>query len=163
MLFRSRVFSYLKSADDSLDRALGTNDANWSGGSIRQWRFGTVLSMLWPRGSEVRSERLSTWNPFARLPGTEHDLVRDTISSEVRIVQLASEDWFLEIQQSLVASGRVILRADIDQGAALRTALLRLVMEPIDARWMLLHPRVNGLEHTPNALDLHLELVEAAQ
>ncbi len=158
-----RVFSFLKSGDNSLDRALGSSDASWSGGSIRQWRFGTLLSMLWPRGSEVRSERLSTWNPFARLSGTEHDLVRDTISSDVRIVQLASEGWFLEIQQSLVTSGRVILRADTNQGAELRTALLRLVMEPIDARWMLLHPRVTGLEHTHSTLDLHLDLVEAAQ
>jgi len=158
-----RVFSYLKSSDNSLDRALGKSNANWSGGSIQQWRFGTLLSMLWPRGSEVRSERLSTWNPFARLTGTNHDLVRDTISSEVRVVQLASHDWFLEVQQSLVGSGCVILRADSDQAAALRRAILRLVMAPIDAQWMLLHPRVRGLERTQYSLDLHLELVEASQ
>ena len=52
-----RVFAYLKSQDKELDHALRQliqlNIA--SDQDLRQWRFGTINSLLWPRGSIIRS------------------------------------------------------------------------------------------------------------
>ena len=45
----SRMFAYLRSRDDALDQALETIAGNAFEVDRRQWRFGALSSLLWPR------------------------------------------------------------------------------------------------------------------
>jgi hypothetical protein len=61
----ARVFAYVVSNDDQLDRALlhlGLVQPN------PYWRFQEIYGLLWSRGNILRSRALSSYNPFAVLP-----------------------------------------------------------------------------------------------
>ncbi len=159
----SRVFAYLHSGDDALDQALEGVVGDAIEVDRRQWRFGALLSLLWPRGNTIRGRRLSVYNPFVHLPDAEHDLVRDCLQDGPEVVAVTRPDWRNQAAAFLVRDSAVVLRADAEDTARLREALISMMSEPVDTDFLLLHPRVRGIERGAGAIDVMLELGEGIQ
>ncbi|MDA1018434.1 MAG: hypothetical protein O3A00_28755, partial [Planctomycetota bacterium] len=129
----------------------------------RQWRFSALMSVLWPRGSVIRSRRLSVYNPFAKLPSTEHDLVRNCLPSNVEVVDVATTGWRKRADELLVRDSAVELRAPAAESRTLRSAILSMIADPVDSGFMLLHPRVRSMERGTGFVSVTLDLAEAVQ
>jgi hypothetical protein len=74
----ARVFAYVVSDDDQLDKAL------WHLGLVEAnpyWRFQVIYGLLWARGNSVRSRALSAYNPFAVLPDAERELLLSVLQN----------------------------------------------------------------------------------
>lgn len=159
----ARVFASQRASDQSLDAALGALQGVTLETDRRQWRFSAIMSVLWPRGSVIRSRRLSTYNPFAKLPATEHDLVRNCLPHNVEFVDVTTVDWRQQSDHFLVRDGTVELRAPISETRLLRSAILSVITTPIDSGFMLLHPRVRGTGRSTGFVSATLDLTEAVQ
>jgi hypothetical protein len=159
----ARIFAYIHSGDDALDKALNQIGGDALETDRRQWRFGALFSLLWPRGSVVRGQRLAVYNPFADLPAAEHDLVRDCLEGEPTVVSIGRSDWRDEVTAALIRESVVILQAPFAAVQQLRTALLAVMASPIDTEFMLLHPRVRGVERRAGMVRVTLTLAEGNQ
>jgi hypothetical protein len=159
----ARIFAYIHSGDDALDKAIGQVGGDAIEVDRRQWRFGALFSLLWPRGSIVRGQRLAAYNPFDELPATEHDLVRDCLEGEPRSVSIMDENWQESIAEFLVRDSIAILQAPLVAIQQLRMALLSVMATPIDTKFMLLHPAVRGVERRSGNVQITLILAEGAQ
>lgn len=159
----SRVFASQRARDGSVDASLGELEGDALETDRRQWRFNALMSALWPRGSVIRSRRLSVYNPFARLPTTEHDLVRNCLPSDVQMIDVSAPDWRDQADALLVRDSAVELRATASDTRTLRSAILSMIAEPLDSGFMLLHPRVRGMQRSTGFVSVILELTEAVQ
>lgn len=159
----SRVFAYLHSRDTTLDGALETFSGDAMEVNRRQWRFRALMSVLWPRGYAIRGHRLATYNPFAKLPDAEHSLVRDCLRTGPDVVLVTADDWRDRVTDCLIRDSAAVLRVDLAHLSSLRAALIAVISEPIDTGFLLLHPRVRGVERGAGAVDVTIELAEGVQ
>jgi hypothetical protein len=157
----ARVFALVKSSDAALERALGVSPPGDSG-SIQAWRFGVLYGMLWPRGSQVRTESLLAWNPFERLPDCDRLLALATISGSAPQVRL-NDGWFEQLRQTLLASGWAELVGPSADSEQLAQALLRIASESIDSEALLVHARLTGIYREGDEIRAAIELPEALQ
>lgn len=158
-----RILAYMESANDSVDSVINDPSDNAIEVNRRQWRFNTLFSLLWPRGGVSRSARLAAYNPFDQLPETEHDLVRLFLVGEPQRVSVDSHDWHQKASDFLVRESEVILVAKPDSLSVIRQALMEVMTVPIDAGFMLLHPKVNRVDRCENSIEIHLSLLEGVQ
>src|SRR5207248_8034571 len=126
----SRVFAYLRSSNAELDRALGLLGP--VAGDARQWRFGAVYSMLWPRGWTVRAQGLPARNPYAELAPTDRELVLKVVGTDPSLIDVDSTDWNERAAAALVSEGEVLLFTSRTRLQNLRAAVLTLMREPVD-------------------------------
>ena len=159
----ARVFAYLHSRDDALDHALEEVTGDAIGTDRNQWRFSALVSVLWPRGGSVRGHRLSVYNPFAALSAPEHDLVRDCLGTSAKAVSLSDSDWADRVSEALVSDSEVVLRAGVAETLRLRQAVIQLLVNPIDTGFLLLHPRVCGIERGAGGIEVTLVISEGLQ
>ncbi len=159
----SRILAYLESANDAVDTVIKDPGDNAIEVNRRQWRFNTLLSLLWPRGVVSRSSRLSTYNPYDHLPETERDLVRLFLEGKPKRVSVEADDWYQQACNWLVHESEVILFADPDSLPEIRRALLEVMTKPIDSGFMLLHPKVNRVDRSEKSIEIHLSLLEGMQ
>lgn len=159
----SRVFASQCARNGSLDASLGELEGDALQTDRRQWRFSALMSVLWPRGSVIRSRRLSVYNPFAKLPSTEHDLVRNCLPTDIEVVDVAATGWRKRADDLLVRDSAVELRAPAGQSHTLRSAILSMIVDPVDFGFMLLHPRVRSMERGTGFVSVILDLPEAVQ
>jgi len=159
----SRVFASQRARDERLDDVLGDLVGDALETDRRQWRFNALTGVLWPRGGVIRSRRLSVYNPFAALPTTEYDLVRNVLPIGVEIVDMSTPRWRELADAILVRDGAVELRASSSGTRELRAAIMSMLVDPVDSGFMLLHPRVRGIERSPGFVSARVELAEALQ
>jgi hypothetical protein len=159
----SRVFASQHARNSSLDTSLGDVDGDPIEADRRQWRFSALMSVLWPRGSAIRSRRLSVYNPFAQLPSTEPMLVRNGLPCDVGVVDVAAMGWRKSADELLIRDGTVTLRAPAAESRSIRSAILSMIVDPVDLGFMLLHPRVRATERETGFVSVTLELSEAVQ
>jgi hypothetical protein len=119
--------------------------------------------MLWPRGNAIRGRKLDTYNPFAKLPDADHELVRDCLNAGPTSVSLADADWREQVVERLVSENAVSLQTSADELTRLRTAILKLMAQPVDAGLLLLHPRVRSIKRRHGNVEAILELAEGVQ
>lgn len=158
-----RVFASVQAQDDSLDTALGDLEGGPVAADRRPWRFGAMTSVLWPRGGTMRSRRLAVYNPYAELPLTEHDLVRNVLARRIQVVDVTTPDWREQADRILVLDSSVELRVPTPRGRLLREAILSMIVRPVDAGFLLLAPRIRGAERETGFIGVVLELAEGAQ
>lgn len=158
-----RVLAYLQSADDAIDSVLQDSGDNAVEVNRRQWRFNQLFSLLWPRGGISRNANLTTYNPFSKLPETEHDLVRLFLAGEPNRVSVQDTDWYDQACDSLVQNSEVILVAEPNDLRILREALLKVVTGSIDSGFVLLHPTVNRVDRRAGSVEIGLSLPEGVQ
>jgi hypothetical protein len=157
----ARVFAYVASAKDELDRIIAAPPGVV--GDRRQWRFGAVYSLLWPRGSVVRASALRAYNPYHPQPPTDRMLVVGAVSEPTQSVELPDPDWKTALAEVLVRDGAADLRAGVSDARFLREAVVEVQASPVDAGYLLLHPRVIGVQRSAGDLVVRLELQEAYQ
>lgn len=158
----ARVFAYACAEDSSLDAAL-EDVAALAGGDLRQWRFGTVYSLLWPRGSSIRSQGLRFRSPYAEAPAPDPDLVGDRLRALIARVHLNDAGWEEQLAAHLRATGQVEFVAAPEQRSRLRREVLALVAAPVDVGGLLVYPRIVGLRARPDETAVRLELREVFQ
>ena len=101
----ARVFAYVVSNDDQLDRALshlGLVQPN------PYWRFQAIYGLLWSRGNILRSRSvhvaesraLCSYNPFAVLPDADRELLLDVLQKDEYTVWLDDPDWREQVAEA---------------------------------------------------------------
>ena len=157
----ARVFAFVASAREDLDRALAYI------GQVQQpdrtWRFQAIYGMLWPRGNLVRARALSSYNRFAQIPDADRDLLLDVLRPTERRISLNAPNWRDEVTEALSRFGAVSLVAPSTGHADLKRGLLDLVATPLDINFLHLYPQVEGFRREPDALIAMLQLRETIQ
>jgi len=158
-----RIIAFLNSSSDRLDRSLAQIVGDSVGVDPRQWRFGALTSMIWPRGNAIRGRKLDTYNPFAKLPDADCELVKDCLGCGPTVVSLADSDWRKQVVERLVGDNAVVLQSTVETVSDLRMAMLELMAQPVDAGLLLLHPRVRSIERQSGNVEVTFELAEGVQ
>lgn len=157
----ARVFAYVASARDDLDRALSFI------GQVtvpdRTWRFQAIYGLLWPRGNVIRARALASYNRFAHIPDADRDLLLDVLRPAERRVSLDDPNWRDEVTEVLKHAGAVSLVAGSTSHNELKSALLDLVAEPLDINFLHLYPQVEGFRREPDGLVAMLRMRETIQ
>ena len=157
----ARVFAYVASARDDLDRALSFI------GQVtvpdRTWRFQAIYGLLWPRGNVIRARALASYNRFAHIPDANRDLLLDVLRPAERRVSLDDPNWRDEVTEVLKHAGAVSLVAGSTSHNELKSALLDLVAEPLDINFLHLYPQVEGFRREPDGLVAMLRMRDTIQ
>lgn len=156
----ARVFAFVASASDEVDRAVPppVREAD-----NRQRRFGTIYGLLWPRGSAVRASSLRAYNPYHPHPSTDRTLVLTAIRPAAPAVALSNPRWRELLATALVESGDAFLTAPPTEARRLRGAIMEVQGTPLDAGFLMLYPRVIGVTRDGQDVRVHFELREAYQ
>jgi hypothetical protein len=157
----ARVFAFVASASDELDRAVpppagGTDDQ-------RQRRFATIYGLLWPRGFVVRASSLRAYNPYHPHPPTDRMLVLAALRPTAPVVALSDPHWHELLATTLVDGGTAFLSAPPTEARNLRGAVMEVQAIPVDAGFLMLYPRVIGVARDGEDVLVRLELREAYQ
>ncbi len=154
----ARVFAYVASATPHLDAALAhVGQANLSN---PLWRFGTVYSLLWPRGGAVRARALASYNPFATLPEADRAVLMDLLEAAEAHVQVGQAGWRESLAKALASRGAAHLYASPDEHAELRAAVLAAIGSPLDVGYLHLYPQVEGVERSRDRISVRLHVRE---
>jgi hypothetical protein len=157
----ARVFAYIASSREDLDRALGIVSLVQQPDST--WRFQAIHGLLWPRGNTVRARALASYNRFAHIHDADRELLLDVLRhTEIRVL-LDDPNWRREVSEVLKNAGAVSLVARATASDDLKGALLDLVAAPLDIDFLHLYPQVEGFRREPEALVVMLRLRETVQ
>ncbi|RKH43189.1 DEAD/DEAH box helicase [Corallococcus sp. AB050B] len=154
----ARPFAFVASQDASL--ALGLARVGHGMHEEAVWRFQAIYGLLWPRGSIVRARALLSYNPFTILPDADRDIVLDCIGPTERVIELSWPDWRKQVRAALSEGASVKLMAAENARDALKEALLHLVSTPIEAGFLHLFPRVEGVVREPTGFSVKLRCPE---
>jgi len=157
------VIAYLNSQDDALDHALGGQVATVLRDDIRQWRFGALHGLLWPRGNAVRAQALRAWNPYHALPETDRLLTLGFASRREVDIDIEDAFWRLLLEAALRRDGVASLSAPLARRADLGAALKRLQLDAIDLGYLFGRPGVRGVRQEGERIRVSLELAEVSQ
>jgi len=157
-----RLVALWESENDALDSTL-TRTSEISPGDRRGWRFSTLLGLLWPRGSGVRSESLRTSNPYSSLAATDRLLIEALLPRQDIEVRLEDPDWLTLLTNRLITHGHARLTAPETEPVCLREAMLAMLIEPLDIGALLVHPRVRGTRRQNGRIAVTFDLLEAVQ
>ncbi|MGW4580328.1 protein DpdJ [Rhodococcus aetherivorans] len=140
----ARTWAFLASTDSDHDAGLNIT----GGDDIRQRRIDAILSLLWPTGWQVRSEALTTWNPFADLADPLPELLREIVPAGSHLVSINDSDATEQIRTLLARDEQVrVLGSHVDI-ARMSDILVDLAAHPVENEWLYLHPRVVEVEST---------------
>jgi hypothetical protein len=78
-------------------------------------------------------------------------------------ISLAEPEWRTRLEKALVDSGSAMLTAPPSAAQQVREAIMEVQGLPIDAGFLMLHPRVIGVRRENAEVQVHLELREAFQ
>jgi hypothetical protein len=152
-----RLFAHIAAADSALDESLQMGRP--VGGLDHRWRFNAIISLLWPRGSALRSRYLQLWQPFHSLPAPERTLLAERLETGPAPVRLAvGEAGLAEVAGQLADQG-VVAIAD-PGGRVDRRAVLAMLTVPVEVGVLELHPRIAGVRRSVDGITVDLELSE---
>jgi ATP-dependent helicase Lhr and Lhr-like helicase len=159
----ARVCAFVHRIDPGLESALGVAPPGGTDGEREAWRFGVLYGMLWPRGAQVRTESLRTYNPFEQLAECDRLLLAATVPNGRPCVVLGEPKWLERLSDQLLSGGSCDLVAGVEHRRDLSTVLLQLAATSIDSGALLLYPCVTGTAREGHQLIATLELPEAVQ
>lgn len=123
--------------------------------------FAAVLSMLWPRESEVRLSSLSSYNPYRTERTTDPAIVRHLLlRRKVEVVDLSAANLEERIYLALSNDGACRLSALPTQARKLREVLVLLGVTPVDVGVLQFFPAVERIERTEGRILVDLLLRE---
>ncbi len=156
----ARSLAYAMSASTELDSALSAHALPHAHGQDqRNWRFNTLYSLLWPRGSQARNHALSLRNPFAEIPETERFLVLDALQGGSTPVDFSSEEWRRELETALIEESRAKIACSSDQLSEFRRSILSLLANPLDTGSLLVYPRLRGIARNAEEWIADIEVI----
>jgi hypothetical protein len=157
----ARVFAFVASASDEVDWIVVPPPGDT--GDPRQRRFATIYGLLWPRGSAVRANSLRAYNPYHPHPPTDRALVLTALRRTTPVIPLSNPQWRELLAGALLEGGSAYLSAPPADARTLRSAVMEVQGIPVDAGFLMLHPRVIGVARDGEDLRIRLELREAFQ
>ena len=136
----ARVFAYVASELSEVRRML--DEVIGGANHPLYWYFEQVYSLLWPRGSQLRAQALSSYNPFVVFAEADRLLLDRTAdpNTEVRLDQTLDEEWYRRVSEAISNHGVVKITTDQANLSLLRTAILRLAATPLDVGFLTLFP-----------------------
>jgi hypothetical protein len=159
---RTLAFTLRSRAD--LDQGLASGDVGQAPPSdIEAWRMNAIYGLLWPRGAQARNLSLRLRNPFAIAYEPERLLVTESLDESLPEVRVTGGTWVRECENQLVETSRVVVVANHADLPELQRGLLRLLVTPLDAGSLLLHPRLRGINRRDGDWLVHLDLVAPTQ
>ena len=160
----ARVFAYVASSIDRFSTQL--HSALHAVGGNREGQlseYSTLYGLLWPRGSMVRERSLASYNPYCDMPQADPKLIRDELGQRVSAVEVEGGSWQASIRQALAEYGIGRLSCSADHRSLLRSAILELCTQPIEADFLYLYPYVAQIQRTHGKIVATLSLREALQ
>jgi hypothetical protein len=152
-----RLFAHLAAADAALGASLQMGRS--VGDLDRRWRFNAIISLLWPRGSSVRSRFLQLWQPFHPLPSPERTLLAERLEMGPPEVYLSEgEEGRTRVAERLAEQGSVAVVGRA--GKVDRRAVLAMLTKPVEVGVLELHPRITGVKRGPGGITLEFEVSE---
>lgn len=130
---------------------------------LAAWRMNAIYGLLWPRGAQARNLCLRIRNPFAFTYEPERLLVTESLDESLPEVRATGETWVRECENQLVEMSRVVVVGNHADLPTLQRGLLRLLVTPLDAGSLLLHPRLRGINRREGDWLVHLDLVAPTQ
>ena len=156
----ARSLAYAMSASSELDAALSAHALPHAHGQDqRNWRFNTLYSLLWPRGSQARNHALSLRNPFAEIPETERFLVLDALQGGSPPISFSSAEWRRELEAALIEESRAKITCPSDKLHEFRKGILSLLANPIDTGSLLVYPRLRGIARSSDEWIADVEVI----
>lgn len=94
-----------------------------------------ILSgILWPRGGELRQNKLFTYNPFKSIKNTDTLLVKEVILKDtISSVTLNEAQWEQKLFQNLSEKGICHLIGNMNQETKMKKEIIKMLAKPIDS------------------------------
>lgn len=157
----SRVFAYACSGRQAIDNALVHLATAPPTAGRERWRFAALYGLLWPRGSQLLSSWLYAWNPFVKPAPSDRRIALAGLVNPMATVDVQGERWFESLTAALARDGMAGLSAPHNAAPLLKSALLRLMVDPVDVGYLLVYPRSVGIRRTPTGTVALLRVPEA--
>ena len=120
-----------------------------------------ITSLLWPRANEVRKRVLQSYNPFRRARSTDPAIVRHLLlSRSIATIELSDPNWQADLNAAFDAQGSVRLAAEATQAAALRRALVTLVVTPVSIGVLQFFPTIERVDRSQGRIFVNFTLRE---
>ncbi len=142
----ARVFSFVAAGLQPVEELLKEIAQGDPAVEQSSWRLSQIYSLLWPRGSGIRTATVSSYNPFGSPAPRDRLLVLVGADCDLPIIDVTGAGWKESAQRSLVQVGQVQLRTRQEEAAALRDAIALLVAAPVESGFLGLYPAVVGVE-----------------
>ena len=153
-----RAIAYVISADSAYALPVAVRPGIDDPG---QWRFNTILGLLWPRGSAVRAQTLRAGSMFAEAVDSHAELLLRCLGREPDRVSILDDDFEAKARDMLRSRGAVTLESPRANGEQLREAMLEMLVEPIDVNYLVLHPRISGMRQDDQMMSVTLDFRES--
>ena len=151
-----RTFAHLKSHDEELDEGLNFENVDVSD----TWRFNAILSLLWPRGSFLRSQPLTLWQSFQNNPIEPDRLLLHLQLIPLEEVILSSKDDFSEkLSDKLTVDGTALLRTP-RLSTSIKDTLLKTLVTPVEHGVIELFPRIVEFKNINDDISIEFEIPE---
>jgi ATP-dependent Lhr-like helicase len=157
----NRTMAYVASGTETFQKMLGVGLA--VGSSDRLEHFSILNSLLWPRGSSVRSNALRWFSPFAAPVLTERLLLRRFVSAAGIVVGIDEEGWSERFQLLLRSNGQAAVSSPNDSIVELAEAVSQLLATPLDLKFLEVFPKVAGVERNNGRVEVRFEVLELEQ
>ena len=159
----ARVVAYNLSRRDDLDAALGLGGIEAPGVQPEQWRFSVIYGLLWPRGPQIRRSGLGLYSAFADLPPAEPLLVQRHLDAGLAVVDVQGPDWPDACLARLAEVGAVTLACPVAEPWRLADAFKVLATNPVQADYLSVFARVQGVRRVRDELQVDVDVAEALQ
>ncbi|WP_017221348.1 protein DpdJ [Moritella dasanensis] len=123
----------------------------------------SILSLLWPRGNQIRQSRLDNYNRFnSKQVRTERLLLSSILATDaIKVVYKAG--WEEKVESFLTDDGRCVLSIS-SRGRNKIGAILAIINTMvIDMGGLLIYPRVSLLKQSIGIIELSIEISEIIQ
>lgn len=108
-----------------------------------------LANVLWPRGVETSQRALQSYSPYAARRHADPRLARALLERSGRRVSLVDVEWRARVGEALAEEGSAELFAPAAAAADFRTALLEVLLDPVDVGFLQFFPRVERVESHP--------------
>jgi ATP-dependent Lhr-like helicase len=122
-----------------------------------------VFSMLWPRGSQARTQHLQHYQPYAGSPSLDRLLAAAAHDERLQTVDVTQPDWLSRYTHEIAQQGAVILIAPAGQAGALSDALRTVPAFGVDRDVLRVYGEVRELARSGNELRAVVDVREAVQ
>jgi len=120
-----------------------------------------IMSLLWPRASEVRQRVLQSYNPFRLTRTTDPAVVRCLLQSRaIATIEFGDPDWETQLAAGFEAQGTARLAAHVGEAARFRAVLVRLSATAFSVGVLQFFPAIERVERANGSILVTLTLRE---
>jgi hypothetical protein len=122
-----------------------------------------VFSLLWPRGSQARSQHLQHYQPYAGPQAIDRLLAAAAHDEGLPVVDVTEASWQERYATALARDGAVVLTAPVLQAEALSAAMRAVPAIGVDRDVLRVYGETRKFLRAGDYLHAHIDVREAAQ